>query len=208
MPEVHRRDQVIADNHAFLRTYFDGMVEICKHMHRPEGFAFASPDEAIYHHGAPFPNEPLTDEEREILLALFWKMPFVPRVKQCFGNATKLVDVAQGRGLQIEYAEGKCVTLIPVDHAWAVLHGKPIDITIRPFEEGEIRSPKRLLARVERNLAEWAYWGYVVPQRARWAHLVRNERYCPVIEDPAGGYPLLKSRTLPWATPAAVEEGK
>lgn len=198
------------DGFAFLRQYFEGMVTLGQRLHRPEGFIFPTHDEAIFHHGAPCPADPFTDEEREILCALFWRLPFMPKVKQCFFNATRLVDVAQGRGLPIEYAEGKCLAFIPIDHAWASLHGKPIDVTLRPIEEGNARSAKRMLARVERNLQERAYWGYTVPHGARWAHLARNRRYCPVIEDPEGGWPLLKSRTLPWREPAMAvgEAGK
>ncbi len=163
-----------------------------------DGVLFGTTDEAVYHHGDPFPTDPLTDDERAVLLKLFKHLPFVSIIKQCFRNSTLLAQHARMLEVPLHYAEGKCASLIPIDHAWCSLNGKPIDITLRELNEGNIRKPEKLLARVERNLAENAYWGYEVPYRERNRHLIRNRRYCPVMDDPAGGYPLMKSKTLPW----------
>jgi hypothetical protein len=192
------------EKHTALISYFDGWAELAKRspLHKPEWAEFATQDEAVYHHGHAFSTDPLTDAERTILLDLFKGMGFVSIIKQCFRNATMLADLAEMKSVPLRYAEGTAWSLIPFQHAWCSLNGKPIDITLREMDEGNLRNPKKLLARVERNLEETAYWGYEVPQRDRRRHLYRNMRYCPVIEDPEGDWPLLRSRTLPWEASA------
>ncbi|HSR42644.1 MAG TPA: hypothetical protein VLL48_10740, partial [Longimicrobiales bacterium] len=168
------------------------------------GWAFKCPDIAIHHHGSLAAPGPYTEDERRAVLEALGALREPPEIKMCFRNATMLVHAATLAGVDLRYAEGKAAVMIPIDHAWCALpSGKPVDVTLRTNAEydagdDEEVDPGRLLARAEHNLAENAYWGYTVPSSARWKHLERVGRWCPVIDDPEGGYPLMRSRELPW----------
>jgi hypothetical protein len=187
-----------------LQSYLEGMVWVTRGMRAPDGFVFKTPDAATLHHGRLAPAGPYTDDERAAILEILEALREPPEIKMCFQNATMLEHAAHLAGVDLMYAEGKTAVLIPIDHAWCELpSGKPVDTTLRPLEEAEAGAPsgdpEHLLARAERNLAENAYWGYTVPRRYRWQHLERIGRWCPVIDDHEGGYPLMRSKDLPWA---------
>lgn len=195
-----------------LRSYLEGMAWVTRGMSAPEGFAFKTPDEATLHHGRLAAAGPYTDDERAAILEILEALREPPEVKMCFQNATMLEHAAHLAGVDLMYAEGKAAVLIPIDHAWCALpSGKPVDVTLRTraeyaaadlddlssLNDGAV-DPEALLARAEHNLAENAYWGYAVPRRYRWQHLERVGRWCPVIDDHEGGYPLMRSKDLPW----------
>ncbi len=162
----------------------------------PEGFEFASLDATYLHHCRRFPSEPYTDEEQDILLNEFANMRFVAKQKQCYATAAQLALYSiEGLG----YADGKANgKFFPMAHAWAVINGKPVDITWREPDEKNFRKPEKLLARAERNLAENAYFGVDVPLMWLRGLLVRNEVYTSVFEDYEAGQPLCKSKDVPW----------
>lgn len=187
-----------------LRSHLEGMRWLTRNADPPEGWVFKTPDEATLHHGSLAPPGPYSEDERRAVLGALEALAEPPEIKMCFRNATMLAHAARLADVDLQYAEGKCAVMIPIDHAWCVLpSGKPVDVTLRAdgeYAAGEDADvdPARLLARAERNLAENAYWGYAVPYCERWLHLVRVGRWCPVIDDREGGYPLMRSKELPW----------
>lgn len=188
-----------------LQGYLEGMIWLMRKSAAPEGWLFKTPDEATLHHGSLATAGPYTDDERRVILGALGHLREPPEIKMCFQNATMLAHAAKLADADLQYAEGKCAVMIPIDHAWCVLpSGRPVDVTLRPMAEYDAgddvtTDPARLLARAERNLVENPYWGYTVPSSARWSHLERVGRWCPVIDDREGGYPLMRSRELPWA---------
>lgn len=193
-----------ADRIQGLADYFRGFDQVMRGFETPEGFAFKTQDAAIQHHGSLAPAGPYTDDECAAILAALEHLSAAPEIKMCFRNATMLAEAAELAGVDIAYAEGKCAVMIPIDHAWCALpSGRPVDVTLRTSAEYDAGDdldvePERLLARAERNLAENPYWGYAVPGDYRRQHLERTGCWSPVIDDPEGGHPLMRSRTLPW----------
>lgn len=195
-----------------MQGMIDHLKEVAKFMDRgsPEGFAFASLDATYLHHCRRFSNEPYTDGEREILLDQFREMRFVAKQKQCYATAARLAlyssptpypsGGADEKPGPLSYADGKANgVFFPMAHAWAVINGKPVDITWRKPDEGNYRKPEKLLARAERNLAENAYFGVDVPLMWLRGLLVRNGVFTSVFEDYHKEQPLCRSLEVPWA---------
>jgi hypothetical protein len=154
------------------------------------------------HHCRPFSNEPYTDAEKATLLEQFSEMRFVAAQQQCYATAARLALYSGGHPDApgpLTYAEGKANgKFFPMAHAWAVINGKPVDITWRQPDEGNFRKPEKLLARAEYNLANNAYFGVDVPLMYLRGLIVRNEVYTSVFEDYQGGQPLCQSEEVPW----------
>lgn len=196
----------------FLTNPADKMADMLNHLKtvaefmdrkKPEGFAFSSLDATYLHHCKPFSNEPYTDEEKATLLEQFSDMRFVAKQKQCYSTSAQLALYSGGHPDKpgpLSYADGKANgKFYPMAHAWAVINGKPVDITWRKPEEKDFRKPEKLLARAEHNLASNAYFGVDVPLMYLRGLLVRNEVYTSVFEDYQAGQPLCRSMDVPWA---------
>lgn len=201
MSGVTPRDEKVPSLEQYLQAW--GLL-MADSEPRP-GWAFKCQDMAIHHHGSLAPPGPYTEDERHCILEALEALREPPEIKMCFRNATMLAHAATLAGVDLEYAEGKAAVMIPIDHAWCALpSGRPVDVTLRTNAEydagdDEEVDPEKLLARAERNLVEQAYWGYVVPSNVRWNHLERVGRWAPVIDDPEGDFPLMRSLVLPWA---------
>ena len=203
-----------------LEAYLQGYTWLMRDSELRPGWAFKSMSEAVLHHGRLAPAGPYTDDERTAILETLEALREPPEIKMCYQNATMLAHAARLADVDLQYAEGSCAVMIPIEHAWCVLpSGRPVDITLRTSDEyreadsgadaddlhnlerfdDEDVDPAVLLARAEHNLAEQAYWGYAVPYRERWAHLERVGRWTMVMEDPQGEFPLMRSKELPWA---------
>ena len=73
------------------------------------------------HHPAPI---------KEAIRRFGWR----PQVKQCFANCQRFIldNATTGPGLAVEYREGYVQTLIPIEHAWLIYEGEPLDLTLDP----------------------------------------------------------------------------
>ena len=146
----------------------------------------------------------LTEEQLEYLLkvAKACNVKFVP--KQCYHNAMMLTivsawfdpDVDQ----RIKYVEGFCYSgVIPVQHAWIELDGKPVDLTrsTRPeaseeFWEG--KDPQEdLLDRVLGVIPDgWAYLGAEFSYDDVVEYVTGYEETNSLIENWRDGFPYYK----------------
>jgi len=147
-----------------------------------EGFQYLSAEDYVADKGRAFDSAPLTDEEREVVLAAL--EPLVDRgyffaPKQCFHNS-QLLKLSDRSGL-LTYVEGFAFSgLLPVHHAWLTINGKVVDTTRRiervdfgamtPDEfadhlDGEFESPEELVeTRVVGEIPSgWIYFGVGFP---------------------------------------------
>ncbi len=151
----------------------------------PQEWKYSSPYDFYYREGGSFSSEPYTPEEIEVLLDAFGGGRRRYEIQKCFYNAQTL---ALMESQELDYAEGYAIRYdspIPIHHAWAVLNGKPIDVTLRPLGEKTTCDPQKLIERASRNMQENAYWGVIVPAddvRKTW---LRTKLAMPVLEDPA-----------------------
>ena len=151
----------------------------------PQQWKYTSPYDFYYREGGSFSSEPYTPEEIEILRDAFGGGRRRYEIQRCFYNAQTL---ALMESTQLDYAEGYIIredSPIAVHHAWAVLNGKPVDVTLRPLGEKTTCDPEKLIERASRNMEENAYWGVLIPNddvRKTW---LRTEFAMSVLEDPA-----------------------
>lgn len=142
-----------------------------------KGFKYRSLYDAQLAEGLRFSHKPYTEIEREILLDILGGGGRPPwREKQCFYNA----QVLAAQDERLEYAEG--VVLIhdmpfPIEHGWAVLGDKPVDVTLRERGEPDTCTPEELLDRASRNLGN-SYVGVfmdLTEVRLHWFKTGRSE---------------------------------
>jgi hypothetical protein len=157
----------------------------------PPEWKYSSPQDFYYREGGSFSSETYTAEERRILTRIFsHSRPY--EIQKCFYNAQ---DLAMNNR-NLDYAEGYVLRFdgpINIHHGWAVLNGKPVDVTLRPLGEKTTCDPEKLLERASRNMGENAYWGIIIPVddvRKTW---LRTKLAMPVLEDPAVQSRILKS---------------
>lgn len=160
------------------------------HPKRP-GFKFNSFEEFYLKRGHLYPHAPYTPAENKFLFDIFLGLGDAPRQKQCFFNAQKLAATGE-----LGYAEGYIAVEgmpIALHHAWAVLNGKPVDVTIRRGDDtADTFVPKKLLARASANLIRAAYYG-VEFKRAAFLRVWHTEGVArAVIEDYKRNFPLLR----------------
>lgn len=163
----------------------------CRNSRQVE-FELQSFDEAYLKLGSLFLRDPFSKDERRALLKVLPLLNFNPKLKECYYNATHMA-----RNCMLEFAEGKATSLIPVDHAWCVFEGRAVDVTWRHRDDRARTSPRQLMKRIERNIAESVYWGFCVPERWLWGHHLRTGVYSPAVDDPPN-YEILKQGKLPW----------
>lgn len=140
--------------------------------------------------GHQYPHAPYTEAEAKAIVNGIAETSFVPAIKQCFFNAQKLAALG-GFG----YAEGYVLTddlPIPIHHAWAVYHGKPVDVTIRRGEDKMTKDPVKLLVRASQNVVRAAYYG-VEFQKAKFLAVWHEEGTArAMVDDWKHGFPLLR----------------
>jgi len=133
------------------------------------GFKYKSLYDAQLSEGIRFSHQPYTEIEREVLLDIFGsaRMPWKPR--QCFYNAQTLSATDERLG----YAEGFAMTPglpLLIEHGWAALGDKPVDVTLRAPGAPDRCTPEELLDRAEANLKN-AYVGVFIDKdevRKNW----------------------------------------
>jgi len=94
------------------------------------------------------------------------------RPKQCYCNSQRIALTDD----RFQYAEGfVCSDLVPIplDHAWLLLNGKVIDLTLRNLDKREKRPP---------TLNH--YLGIVIPLKLLRRNALETEMYSPVSEGP------------------------
>ncbi len=159
---------------------------------KPKGFAYKSLFHFMAERCRTFSKEPLTAEERELVLELMERSKQEGfKEKACFMNAQSLM--MYGEGLGFEYAEGYATSMIPVQHAWVVLGEKPIDVTWRDVNDRRrnTRVPV-MMERVEHNLVTNEYFGLTVPFSYIKKQMLKTKLYTSVIDCPDLGHPLLR----------------
>lgn len=154
---------------------------------RRQGYKYGSLYGAQLAEGIRFSNEPYTEAEQEALLEIF-SSPNRPlwQIKHCYFNAQSLALDER----RLSYAEGYVMTpdlALPIEHGWAALGDKPVDITLRKYGQPDTCDPEELLARASKNLKN-AYVGVIVDKKEvseAWFHGGRAEQmlYVPEILD-------------------------
>lgn len=160
----------------------------------PKDSLYASLEDLTLKEGRLFDSTPFTDAELNELKELLSRGDY--KLGQCYRNAMSIALDYHGDMLQ--YAEGfaKGSAIIPVHHAWLVFKGKAVDVTWRKMKNLRI-VPETLLARIKRNQAEAAYFGYTVPHDYLGKHIMATLAYSPVAEGTR--YDFLPMRKgLPW----------
>lgn len=144
--------------------------------------------------------QPLTAEQLGYLTHVARGLTFEP--KQCYKNSMSLV-LRDARG-RVVYVEGYCDSgMIPVEHAWVLLDGKPVDLTrsLRKEAAAEFIAgcpPQADLA--DRVLgvipADWHYRGVLFNRAAVREYVYEREQYGSMIDDWEGGHPLFELERL------------
>jgi len=89
---------------------------------------------------------------------------FVPGIKECFANCQRFaIDVDRYQlPLDVEYREGYVISIIPIEHAWLMVDGETVDLTLDPDREHEhLRS-------------------YAVPVDEIRTNMLKTRSYCAV----------------------------
>jgi hypothetical protein len=88
----------------------------------------------------------------------------VPGIKECFANCQRFaIDVDRYQlPLDVEYREGYVISIIPIEHAWLMVDGETVDLTLDPDREHEhLRS-------------------YAVPVDEIRTNMLKTRSYCAV----------------------------
>lgn len=101
----------------------------------------------------PAKTDHLPQKVREVLD----EIGLIPGIKECFANCQRfVVDVAlYGLPLDVEYREGYVMSILPIEHAWLVVDGEVVDLTLDPDREREyLRSYAVPVDEIKRNMLE------------------------------------------------------
>ena len=184
----------------YLKQYADFAEKTSK---RP-GWKYTSVEGLLMEEGTWYTDEEYTPEEEEYLLRLFKRLGPC-KARECYMNAMRMAMAADDMGMALpgekqppsfnpSYAEGLAhAGLFPMNHAFFVLNGKPVDLTWgRTREEedpmagaarrGRQRSPQKLLQRAKENLEDNAYVGIEVPIKKMYALIMERGYYGSVFE--------------------------
>jgi hypothetical protein len=158
---------------------------------------YGSVEELLLDRGRTFSNEPYTPAEEDVILRLAAGVgPCHER--ECYLTALRGAMLAEGaEDMDIRYAEGLAMAKglpIPINHAFLVLNGKPIDLTWRrDYLMGHgVRSAKHLLERARENLEDNTYIGIVMPYDFMRKRSLETGMAYPVLDDWEHGSPLLR----------------
>jgi len=174
---------------AQLRQFLWMMAEVSKGQ-RPKGWKYSSIAEFYLKEGHVFPHRKFTAAERKTLLRVFQQARPGAEMKQCFYNAQYLVMSSP----QLTYGEGYVAipdVMLPIHHGWAVLNGKPVDVTLRRRDAAEGCDPEALFERAAENLKRVVYFG-VEFSKKDVMRLWRGEVAQSIVEDWKGGFPILR----------------
>ena len=194
-----------------LEDYLQKVAEMKKQsgniLAAPDDYRYQSMEELLVTRGTRFTNhEPFTEDEYHTLETHLGHINTTWKVRECYYNAFRLADW-YGPKAPFLYAEGMAVNgPIAVNHAWAVLNGKVVDLTwmIHDYESDvsfknqtlkhdRMRSPAKLIARMERLRAdpEVEYVGIIIPVSAIYPVMMKTGIHPSMIEG-LNGLQLLK----------------
>jgi len=178
-----------ADN---LRRY---LVEVARFKARldlrlPEGFHYHGAEDYLLDRGSPFESAPLTQEERAILDKAIERCP-VARFQTglCYFNAQMLVTADPTRTLI--YCEGMAMGTVPValNHGWAAINGKVIDLTWRRVNGGRGKFKDRVLGAIPEG---WAYYGATFDTETVLTRMTRTGSVGCFLEDFANDFAIFR----------------
>jgi len=143
-----------------MERQLEMLSEAMARANRNRGFKYKSLYEAQLKEGVRFSHQPYTELEREVLLDIFGSARMPWRAKQCFYNAQTLAATDE----RLAYAEGYVLLPsmpVPIEHAWAMLGDKPVDVTLRELGSPDRCVPEEQLDRAEQNLKN-SYVGVLI----------------------------------------------
>ena len=180
-----------------LRHYLTQVSEMMREARVVDGYLYQSMEEFLLAEGTFYSAEPLTAGEEQILLRVLRLTASPFKTRECYGNALRLRMAADILMVDLRYAEGYAQgSYFPVIHAWAVLNGKPIDVTwgenMTAAGHNRMRSPAKMLERIKHNLAVASYCGFTVPYKAVYQRVVETGLTPTFLDDWESRYPLLR----------------
>jgi hypothetical protein len=147
----------------------------------PPGYAYASVEDFVLQHGQAWKVAPRPKGIRQ------------RKPKQCYDNAYKLVNSAQGQRMGLRYVEGYATSVIPLQHAWAVT------------PDGTVIDPTWTDTDIDGDPIAREYFGVELPPRLiDIAICIKG--YYGVLEDWRNGYPLLQEPYEPEAATARLHD--
>ena len=142
-------------------------------------------------HGREYPSLALTPEELERALRAVDRAgpPRSWRRKKCFYNAQRIAMFGEDPGLR--YVEGyvRCGGGLLIDHAWATLDAKVLDLTMRRDKR---RGHGRFRDRVLGTFEDRAYFGVELDTRLARERIVETGTSSPLLNDWERDWPLLR----------------
>lgn len=127
---------------------------------------------AFVRHGRPMRPERLTIAEARLVVKAARDLGGLARVrpKQCYFNAQQII-LHPALARRFQYVEGYVcdpVVNYPIEHAWLLLNGKVVDLTLRAL--GRTR--------------EYHYLGMVIRPDLVRRNALATGKYCPVTDGP------------------------
>ena len=157
----------------------------------PEGYKYSSQHNFLMGEGREFKGGEFTPEEIKTIRSVIENMSSALRVKECYRNAYLLAEMGEKEGFV--YAEGMAAGPIPVDHAWVVFNGKPVDATWRAVKDTRRdTNQKAILDRIVKNAATESYFGIEAPIKYVRQRVFATRRHLSIIDDYDARWPLLK----------------
>ena len=162
----------------------------------PEGFKYACMEDYVNQNGVDFTSQELTDEEMKIVFDAVDNHGGRFQQQQCYYNAQMLVHHDDTNTLV--YHEGWAFgqAIIAVQHGWAEINGKVIDLTWRLDQP--VRKKGRLKNRVIGVFPKgYEYVGVAFPQKDDLRRLMLQRGWVgTLIDDWENGWPLLRGESL------------
>jgi len=159
---------------------------------KPEGWEYGCMEEYVDTKGVGFTSQELTHEETDIVFRAVDDARMRFQIKQCFYNAQMLV--LSDRNNKLIYHEGYAFgrSIIAVQHGWATINGKVIDLTWRLDQP--VRKTGRLKDRVVGVYPEgFEYVGVPFPDRDAIRNKMLDRGWAgSLIDDWENGWPLVR----------------
>jgi hypothetical protein len=183
-----------ADN---LRRY---LVEVTRFKSRlqlklPEGFHYLGAEDYLLDRGSPFESEALTAKERAVVDEALRRCRIARfQTGLCYSNAQMLVVSDPTRTLL--YCEGMATGTVPVplNHGWAVINGKVIDLTWRHGRRGRRGEFKdRVMGVIPDG---WAYYGATFDTEVVLTRMIRMRSVGCFLEDFANDFAIFQEPRL------------
>jgi len=159
---------------------------------KPKGWEYGCMEEYVDDNGVDFTSQELTYDEMAIVVRAIDDARMRFQIKQCFYNAQMLV--LADRNNKLVYHEGYAFgrAIIAVQHGWASINGKVIDLTWRLDQT--IRKSGRLKDRVIGVYPEgFEYVGVPFPDKDALRTKMLERGWCgSLIDDWENDWPLIR----------------